>query len=158
MSNQNSVLYISVTLLAAIITITIGLIAIFSSLGKIDVSGHWLMISKVTESSYNPYVKGKLECHYLIFLKQTGSDIEGSGEKYAEIFHNKRYEYSGKGKTAIYISGKIKGKKIIANIIEEGVKRKSSGQIEINLKTLNGHFKTTAANSFGNITIERIEK
>lgn len=126
---------------------------------KIDLSGNWEMTVKINKSSLDRFDNNNLEYKYRIFLVQNGNSIEGDGEKFWEKFRGKETLYSFKQKTQMTVKGKISKNKFTAIIHERGEKRETFGQVEFEVvddeSIINGKFKTTAANSSGDVLLKR---
>lgn len=153
--------FIKVT--AWVVGIFAGLIAIvtyFSSEDdSFDLSGKWELTFKVEKSELKRFNNNNLEYKYKIFLTQNMNNVKGNGEKYWEKFKGKETFYNSLQKTPIEINGKILKNKLTVNIKERGVKRETSGFIQLELdeesSIYKGKFKTTAANSIGIAILEK---
>jgi hypothetical protein len=129
---------------------------------KRNLSGGWNAKLKIIESSYGPY--NNLTLYYEIHLLQKGYELSGTGEKVKEVNNkNELLEYERNKRVTIELDGYyehnyFKKSNVYLNIIEKGRKRESRSTYTLNIESgekLKGTFDSTAADSKGEIIIER---
>lgn len=127
-----------------------------------NLTGEWNVTSVTEETSYNPY--RNLQLFNTFHLLQKGHEIIGSGEKTKEITSSGTEQEYERGKRTLFkINGYYERKflgqsKIYLNIIEDGLKRETRTTYILTVKnknTLTGTFTSTAADSSGQIKMEK---
>lgn len=112
-----------------------------------DLSGKWTVVNSIDTTAYGSFKNMKIGFEFSI--DQTGSTFTGRGRKVSE---NGR-SLPASGRTPIHVQGSIKGDRIEATFIEDGMARKSNGKfvwrIDKSGRGLTGNFATTAARSSG---------
>jgi len=112
-----------------------------------DLSGKWTVVNSIDTTAYGSFKNMKIGFEFSI--DQTGSTFTGRGRKVSE---NGR-SLPASGRTPIHVQGSIKGDRIEATFIEDGMARKSNGRfvwrIDKSGRGLTGNFATTAARSSG---------
>ncbi len=119
-----------------------------------DLAGEWRVENEILSTAFRPY-EG-LRIGYTIALTQRGADIAGSGEKSSE---NGRL-LSGKARTALEVSGTVRGDRVTATFTEKGERRRTIGTFVWTLsesdRRMTGTFTSTAADSRGRSTAVRV--
>jgi hypothetical protein len=112
-----------------------------------NLSGEWNLINTIERTSYPAYTN--LRVGYHLVISQSGTEFTADGEKASE---NGRamadYE-----RTPIHVTGSLDQNTVSATFVEEGLRRRTSGQfvwtITANGNQLRGTFVSTAAKSSG---------
>lgn len=141
-----------ITFIATIITI-ITFLMIFVPKKSNNLSGKWIMISKIIQADKKDYIGAKVE--WKMFLSESDEKLKGTAEKIKingiELNYNQR--------TSMSLEGIIEKNKIILNFIEAGKIRETSGIIEATFEKdkYYGTFSQTASNAEGTIQAYKIK-
>tara|TARA_R110001592_G_scaffold362628_1_gene677402 strand:- start:5785 stop:6216 length:432 start_codon:yes stop_codon:yes gene_type:complete len=131
---------------------------------KDRVSGYWVAEFETLESSYSNFID--LKTNYEFVIGQTGSVINGSGEKVSEVSVNGYIEYDHEKRSHLELNGSL-GYRVFAkstvDIVykENGRKRPSSTILNLVIDSKNkmsGTFISTIASSSGKVTLTRKNK
>lgn len=117
------------------------------SLATQNLSGTWNVLNTVKKTSYQSFAN--LRIGYRLVISQSGANFTAEGQK---LWENGR-TIPTKGRTAIHLTGAVKGETIGASFVEQGARRKTSGRFVWRLERagtrMKGTFVSTAANSSG---------
>jgi hypothetical protein len=123
-----------------------------SDVNQPDLTGKWIIVNTVQNSSYSSYKN--LQIGFDLSIKQDGKGFTGEGRKVSE---NGR-SLPADSRTPIHVKGSIEGDRIEANFFEDGTLRKTNGRFvwKINKEGgLNGTFSSTAARASGKSTARK---
>ena len=131
----------------------LGIFTFWGTYSHYDLTGAWSVTNTIQSTSDSNYKN--LQLGYRLFLTQTGTDITGTGEKWAE----NGAELPPSAHTHITMKGSINGTKVTATFHEDGTLRKSEGTFDWNYQkksqTLSGNFTSTAADESGPSSAQR---
>lgn len=123
-------------------------------------SGKWVFVTTVEDSSYSKFIGMKL--FYEVFIQQRGDQLEGSGEKFKENLNGVEKEYVGTSRIPIKLEGSVEkkffGKDIIRIQYEmKGLERDSTSQHQLTLvgDIMEGRFSSTIAKEIGSVVWRR---
>lgn len=128
-----------------------------------DLTGAWEIECEIKETSYSKY-EG-MKTYFDVLINQQGTKIVGTGEKVAEIFEERKYEYEREKRVQVELTGKlenrfISGDEVQIHWMEHGRKRKTSTVFSLRVisqSDLRGNFFSTAADAHGRAVWRRKE-
>ena len=131
---------------------------------KEDLSGYWEVEFVTVETDYSP--DKDLKTYYYFTVGQNGHSLSGFGEKTSEDSSNGKIQYETKNRTHLEFQGAISYRvfsKSRVNITyrENGRRRPFSTVLSLVVESSNrisGTYISTAANTKGTVTFERVEE
>ena len=118
-----------------------------------DVSGSWMLSTRVDRSSYAPFER--LELGYEIQLQRAGGRISGGGRKVSESGR----AIGSTAQTPISISGTMSGNRLTLTFTEGTAERSSPGKLVLLVEedgAMRGRFSSSAAQSSGIVEARRM--
>ena len=134
-------------------------------IGLPNISGEWKAEINIRNTSYNPF--RDLKINYTIHLLQKGLNIKGYGEKIMDVHPSgNQTVFETEKRVLIDIEGYFYRRYLGASTVtlqikEFGTKRKTISTYQLkfrNDRLLVGKFVSTAANSQGEVVIQRDDK
>lgn len=139
-------------LIGLLITIIVTTIS-FMSKSSNNLTGEWLMTSKIIKADLKAYIGAEVQ--WKMFITESNNKIQGTAEKIkingVDVDYNQR--------TSLELDGIIEGNKLIINFVENGKVRKTSGILKSIFQedSFSGNFSHTASSTEGTITGKKIE-
>lgn len=125
-----------------------------------DLSGKWVFVTTVEDSSYTPYIGMKLS--YEVFIQQRNDQLEGTGEKFMEDLNGVEKEYVGTKRIKLRLKGRVEkkffGKDVVRIQYEmKGLSRDTTAQHQLTLDgdIMEGRFSSTIAKEIGSVVWQR---
>lgn len=133
-------------LIGLLITIIVTIIS-FIPKSSNNLTGEWLMTSKITKADLKTYIGAKVQ--WKMFITESDNKIHGAAEKIK--INNVDVEYNQR--TSLEFDGVIEKDKFFINYIENGKLRKTSGIMEVTFRNdkFSGKFSQTASSASGTI-------
>lgn len=134
-------------LIGLLITIIVTTIS-FMSKSSNNLTGEWLMTSKITKADLKAYIGAEVQ--WKMFVTESDNKIQGTAEKIkingVDVDYDER--------TSLEFNGVIEKNKLTINFIENGKARKTSGIIKSIFQedSFFGNFSQTASSTEGTIT------
>lgn len=147
MRKKFNTLNVLIGFLASIVTV-VGFVMIYIPKSPNNLTGEWLMTSKVEKSDFKAYIGADVQ--WRMFITECDNKVKGTAEKIKingiDIDYNQR--------TSLEFEGVIEKNKLTINYIENGKIRKTSGIIDVIFEKdkFFGQFSQTAASAGGSIT------
>lgn len=132
--------------IASVVTV-IGFIMIYIPKSSSDLTGEWLMTSKIEKSDYKAYIGSSVQ--WTMFITECENKVKGTAEK----IKINGIDLDYKQRTSLEFEGVIEKNRLVINYFENGKMRRTSGIINVILEKdkFSGQFSQTAASAGGSI-------